>query len=473
MKTRLAQLAVTLFILAAASAPAATLYVDANGTNATPPFTNWPTAATNIQDAIDAAAPGDTVLVTNGVYRTGGRAVSGVTNSYSGPYLPGTDPTTPGSNTNRVAVTKALTVQTVRGPAWTIIEGSSADHIRCVYLTEGATLRGFTLTNGFAGTGGGIWCLSTNALVSNCIIVSNQAAQGGGVFSGVVEDCLLLNNHAIYAGGGALASTVNNSVLTANFAGGGGGGSGGGAAYCVLNNCTVVSNLASAAGGGAESSALNNCIIYYNTGFLGSNYYSATLNYCCTTPLPSNGLANITDEPGFLNLTGGNLRLQTNSPCINSGNNAYVVNGTDLDGSPRIVGGTVDVGAYEFQTPISTISYAWLQQYGLPISANTDASDADGDLMNNWQEWRSGTNPTDALSILQMLSPTGYVSGVTVSWQSVSGVSYFLQRSSDLSTQPPFSTVQSNLVGQPNTTSYTDTSAIGAGPFFYRVGIQQ
>ena len=52
---------------------AAVLCVDVNGTNALAPYADWSTAATNIQDAVDLARDGDTVLVTSGVYRTGGR----------------------------------------------------------------------------------------------------------------------------------------------------------------------------------------------------------------------------------------------------------------------------------------------------------------------------------------------------------------------------------------------------------------
>src|SRR6185436_14750571 len=99
----------------------------------------------------------------------------------------------------------------------------------------------------------------------------------------------------------------------------------------------------------------NNCIAYFNTAADGANYDSygiSILNYSCTTPQPTNGgFGNITNAPLFVNQASGNLRLQSNSPCINAGLNAPAPAGSDLDGNPRIVGYTVDMGAYE--SPIS------------------------------------------------------------------------------------------------------------------------
>src|SRR5438552_9512473 len=92
-------------VMAASHCLAVTRYVKLNNPGASSPFTSWATAATNIQDALDAAQAGDTVLVTNGVYATGGQVAEGAI-------------------TNRVAVTKPVLLTSVNGPAGTVIAGN-------------------------------------------------------------------------------------------------------------------------------------------------------------------------------------------------------------------------------------------------------------------------------------------------------------------------------------------------------------
>ena len=196
------------------------------------------------------------------------------------------------------------------------------------------------------------------------------------------------------------------------------------------------------------------------------------LTSCCTTPL-AYGAGNITNAPLFVNPVSGDFHLASNSPCINAGNNSLVIGNTDYDGNPRIVGGTVDMGAYEYQTPSSFLSYAWARQYHLATDGSEDFADPDGDGMNNWQEWICGTIPTNAASVLKMYAPSNSAVGVQVRWQSVIGRSYFLQRASDLTAQPSFVTLQGSLSGLTNSTSCLDATATNGGSYYYRIGVQQ
>ena len=486
-------------LFAATALPAVTTrYVDLSNPAPSSPYTDWTTAATNIQDAIVAADIGDLVLVTNGLYQTGGML----------------DPRD--FITNRVAVTKPLTVQSVNGPSVTTILGSHGDYrlgipnVRCAYATNGASLIGFTLTNGSPGNGspsfgGGVFGESrpfiiSTAVLSNCVLSGNSAYSGGGAFAVVLNNCTLSRNSA-GVGGAAYGCMLNNCTIVSNTASGSQPtlpppGTGGGTYRCTLTNCLIIGNSASAAGGAVTGGSCNNCtivsntapkgggvdasmvvnltncILFYNSATTGPNYQSGPgFSHCCTTPLPA-GSGNFTNDPALADPAAGDFRLQTNSPCINGGINFVVSSATDLDGNPRIAGGTIDIGAYELQAPASTISYVWLQQYGLPTDGSADSLDTDSDGMANWQEWRAGTNPTNAPSALHISSISAKGAIATLRWQSASGITYALERSTNLMVQPAFIPVQTNIAGTGGQITISDTNSTPSAPAFYRLSVQ-
>ncbi len=332
------------------------------------------------------------------------------------------------------------------------------------------TLTGNSATTNSGGWGGG----AADCVLLNCALIGNVANYGGGAWGGYATNCTFLSNYVAgdgCSGGGSAGDTMTDCLLVGNSAIGSIS-SGGGADGSQLYNCTITGNSAGQRGGGVYFGLLFNCIAYNNTAPSDSNYYAAGFYSCCVAPLPQDGTNNIAADPLFVNPAAGDYHLQPNSPCINSGDNASVTAATDLDGNPRISSGTVDMGAYELQNPASRISYAWLQQYGLPTDGSADSADTDHNGMSNWQKWRAGLDPTNPNSVLALLSSTNNGPGISVTWQSVGGISYYLQRAASLSGAPAFSSIQSNIVGQAGTTTYQDTNAVGPGPFFYRVGVQ-
>ncbi len=221
-------------------------YVATNGAHGS--FTNWEEAATNIQAAIDAATNGATIWVSNGVYVATSVVRSNAT----------------------VVLEKPVTLRSVNGPAWTVMDAAAVagDERIVLYVyhsgavVDGFTIRGGHLTNSatlnYWLVGGGVQ-LYLAGLVRNCHITSNTAFSGGGAHIrgyGRMENCWIYGNTAVdtsASGGGVRLSASGgqliNCVVSNNFSRGYGGG------IAAANNgtisvCTVVGNLALDRGGG-------------------------------------------------------------------------------------------------------------------------------------------------------------------------------------------------------------------------------
>jgi len=440
----------TLLLTAAmANASPPTHYVNINSANPTPPFTTWATAATNIQDAVDVAASGDEVLVTNGIYATGLR--SGYTQT-----------------SNRVVIATAISVRSVAGPAVTVIAGApdpSGAHgpaaIRCVYLGSGALLDGFTLTNGYtrqivglrtpSERGGGVFC-ETNAVLTNCVITGNRAADdGGGVSGGTLYHCWITGNSTQLGatrdgdGGGADRSILYNCVVNNNRGRKGGGldectlfgcvvvGNngrvfGGGAARSTLYHCTVLDNY-SRHGGGVSGCTVYNSIVYHNRAPVGPNYgvpylgsYSPAAQdfyFSCTTPLPEFGTSNISADPQLASWS----HLSSNSPCRGAASAAFSTGLLDLDDQP--FSGTPSMGADELVTgralgPLSVQIQSDFTNIAAGFAARFKVQVDGQTTLTRW-DFGDGTLTTNQLMVNHAWSALGEYPVRLTAWNDASG----------------------------------------------------
>lgn len=349
---------------------ATTYYVSDLTGNDTNNGAGWDAALKTITNGLSRTSPGDTVLVSNGVY-------------YS--QQPIVIPDIGWTNVSMIFLTNMATLKSVNGAANTIIDGNYLNVTnRCIYMDGTGVLDGFTIRGGRAiapdtgKRGGGVYMQGTGGIVRCCIIESNYCnGEGGGIGvrwtktpGALIENCIIRKNSAYGGAGGVTFSLstdnckirncliINNTVDWAINAGAGM------TLYSAnyVQNCTIVSNYFASGSGGAGglwSSAsfvnyISNSIIYYNRSEVGSNNCAGTnacYGYNCTYPLVDGARQstnNITNEPLFQAISTENCRLNANSPCINRGaNQDWMTNAVDLDGRTRIRYGTVDMGAYE------------------------------------------------------------------------------------------------------------------------------
>ena len=129
-------------------------------------------------------------------------------------------------------------------------------------------------------------------------------------------------------------------------------------------------------------------------------------------------------------------------------------------------------GGEHLNSPLET----WRQDNFGTISDSGDAADdadPDGDGVTNINEYTAGTDPLDGDSFFEiiLLTRAAVTELVTVTWSSIPGRSYTLQKSVDLS-PGSWDNIATGIIATGATTSLLDPSADDQSRMFYRVGVE-
>lgn len=317
-----------------------------------------PDQFSTIQDAIVAAVDGDMVIVAPDTYTgDGNRDIDFLGKAIT---VRSTDPNDP-----NVVASTIINCQ-----------GTEFNQHRAFYFHTGegaeSVLAGFTIKNGNARCGGGIYCIESSPTIVSCTFSDNMARQYEYVYSlslpeygtlrinnnsgirimcpppppqrrgngagiccvdsnATVLNCKFLSNSAHEHGGGIYSMggnpTLINCLFSSNFAGGGGGMANLEGSSPTLKNCTFNANTAETGGGGMRNAdnsnpTLTNCTFRNNSagwsGGLGNYYSNPTLTNCTfignSADNNGGGINNYESNPVFIN-------------CIFSNNSAEVGGG--------------------------------------------------------------------------------------------------------------------------------------------------
>ncbi len=254
--------------------------------------------------------------------------------------------------------------------------------------------------------GGGMFNFRASPTVTACLFTQNSSNKGAGMRNYLNSHATVINstfsyNHAGEEGGGMdnrknSNAVVKGCVFKGNTAGSGGGGMHNyvGRAQATGNplivNCLFIGNSAPSGAGmrnndpspviinttfthnegsgissrNGSAPVIENSIVWGNTGdaLSGASSHMAVINFS-NIEGGSADSGNLDVNPLFLSPAGpdGNLatlddndyHLSAGSGLINAGSNTTSLPATDIEGNPRIIGGRVDMGAYEFDAVCS------------------------------------------------------------------------------------------------------------------------
>jgi hypothetical protein len=297
------------------------------------------TAFKKVQEGIDAASEGDTVIVSQGTY-------------YENIHFKGKNTTLTGTD----ALDRRVMEKTVidGGQAGCVVTFSGSEDESCV-------LSGFTIRNGWLeeGSGGGI-CGGTEdrhtyATIENNIISGNRAERGGGVTwcDGLIQGNIVTGNSASVCGAGLTwcDGTIQGNVIFDNISDY----KGGGISWCngTIQDNIIAGNSSEWSGGGLRRchGIIRNNIVSGNTSRWGGGMH------VCDATIENNL---ITDnwaalEGGGLELCDGTIRGNTitrNTADLRGGglrwcegtisNNIISENMSTYGGGLYLCGGTIE-----------------------------------------------------------------------------------------------------------------------------------
>ncbi|HKI68724.1 MAG TPA: S8 family serine peptidase, partial [Verrucomicrobiae bacterium] len=115
----------------------------------------------------------------------------------------------------------------------------------------------------------------------------------------------------------------------------------------------------------------------------------------------------------------------------------------------------------------------WELQYFGHLTGTDPNADPDHDGMSNLAEWLAGTDPTNRASNLRLtLVAATNINSVVLSWPSVAGKTYQLERATNLLTGFNF-IVATNIAATAPTNFETDSTPPSGVDRFYRIGVEQ
>lgn len=294
---------------------------------------------TTIQGGIDASADGDTVSVASSTWTGTG-------------------------NKNLDFNGKAITVKSRNGAENTIIDCQNDGRGFYFHSGESSTsvVDGFTITNGSASHGGGIYVQGSSPTITNNIITANSASYGGGIMcygsasNPIITQNIISKNSASSStnGGGIFCLTRASPTITNNLimenTNGGIGCADYPAAVTIVNN-TITRNTSVGISCITEASAkVVNTILWENGSEISLSTYGTISVTYSDVQGGWTGEGNINIDPLFLDVANGDYHLSDYSPCIGAG----TITGAptkDIEGNSR--GTPPDMGAYENPRDIS------------------------------------------------------------------------------------------------------------------------